>query len=766
MKQPLDDILDSLREGVLVIDRDHTIIYANSMAEKIYAGLPGGLVGEKCHTVFYRNILPCPHLDHHGKQCPFQEVFRTGQPVTVKHPHMMPEGVTRLFEISAAPLRDEMGAVDRIIQVFRDVSTEEALKEELVDSNLTLEMISNNTPIVINFIDKEMRSIRLNPAMEAMMGMKSEEVLGKYCYDCWGQYAHDESRHGRERICEGCQVPSVLLDGRTRSHERRVGDRIFEVVTNPVRDADGTIIGAMKQGLDITERCKDRMALQQSEQRFRSILDSTPDVIFAVNCKARIVDVNERAIHTLGYSRTELLQMGIEDIDPDFSPQWRQEAIWDRLGPGETITIMRRHRRKDGFIFPVEIHLGKTVLDGQPVILSLIRDVSERERAKQALRESENTYRALFESSPNVLCIADFSGLRKYLAELSAGCVFDYEVFFQENPRELAAAMSQLRLFKANQAALDLFGAAVQEELPEGLFTIIGPETVVQTLGGISAIGRGELSFEHEVLLYHLQTGEKIYCIIRWNVVPGYETNYQQVILSLTDISSRKIAEDKLAEHREQLRKLSARLIETEEAERRRIVRELHDKLGQQLTALGLNLDLLEQSLPPEQVLAQRKRFFDMSGLMEEMTEQVRDIMADLRPPVLDDYGLGAALRWYGEIFSNRTGIEVLVGGGDVPRFPLALELALFRVMQEALTNVAKHSGASEVAIYYRVDSCRLTLGIMDNGQGFEPAGGKMMYGSGFGLISMRERVESFGGIFRVDSQPGTGASIVVEVDI
>lgn len=763
MNRHMDDVLGSLSDGLLIIDRNYTIIYANGRVAELCGCPSDGIIGKKCHAVFHASPTPCEQ----GDLCSHREIFTKGQPVTLKHHHLLPDGSTRIIEISATPLKNEKGAVDRLVQVLRDITEEEKLRGELTASHQTLEAIFINAPFAISFIDTEMRVIRLNPVMEALVGIKTEEALGKHCYDCWGQYRRDPVRSGRERICDVCQVPAAWRDGEKHSYERKVGDRIIEVVTSPVRDADGAIIGAMEMGYDITERHRIRWALEQSEQRFRTILDSATDAIFAADRNARIVDVNRRATLSLGYSREELLRMGIEDIDPDFSLQWRREAVWDRIGPGETITIERHHRRKDGSIFPVEIHMGKVLLDGNPVVLSLARDVSERVRDKQALLESENSYRALFESSPNVLCIADFSGIRQFLADLAPGCGDDYETFFRENPRELGACLSRMRLSRVNQAALDLFGAVSQQELIEGLFTVIGPETVPQTAGGVSAVGRGEISFGHEIMLHHLLTGARIYCILRWNVVPGYEESYQRVILSLTDISARKSAENKLADQRTQLQRLSARLVETEEGERRRLARELHDKLGQQLTALGLNLNILEQGLPPKQGLAQRKRIADMLLLMEEMTEQVRDIMADLRPPVLDDYGLSAALRWYGAIFGKRSGIACVLKGTDIPRLPAPVEIALFRVVQEALNNVARHSRASRVEIRSTLEGDRLSLVVCDNGRGFPEANEANMPDTlKLGLISMGERVASVGGTIAVTSASGAGTIVSVEVGL
>lgn len=500
-----------------------------------------------------------------------------------------------------------------------------------------LQQIFTSSPFIITVFDKEMRVLRLNPAMETLVGFKSEEARGRHCYDCWGQYATDDTRHGIERICDVCQVASALRDGEKHSYEKRIGDTIFEIVTCPVRDLNGRIIGAMEVGVDITERS----------------------------------------------------------------------------------------------------------------------------RATQSLRESENRYRSLFESSPNIICVADFSGIKKYLADLARRGVKDYEAFFRANPQEVPACLLQLQILEVNQVALSLFGAASQQEFIHRLFTIIGPETIPSTIGGICAMGRGEPSHENEIIFYHLQ-GAKIYGIFRWSVAPGYEVGYERVILSFTDITERKNAEDKLAQHREQLQKLSSRLIETEEIERRHIARQLHDQIGQQLTALGINLHILGQSVPPEQ----HQRIDDSLELIAAMTGQVRDIMADIRPPVLDDYGLRAALRWYGSVFTKRTGVEVIVLA-KVPRLSANLEMALFRITQEALNNVIKHSQATEVEIYCAMDDNLLSLSIHDNGCGIQGMDEDMLPESQtWGLLSMRERIESFGGRLIVASRPGNGTVITVEVQI
>jgi two-component system sensor histidine kinase UhpB len=153
-------------------------------------------------------------------------------------------------------------------------------------------------------------------------------------------------------------------------------------------------------------------------------------------------------------------------------------------------------------------------------------------------------------------------------------------------------------------------------------------------------------------------------------------------------------------------------------------------------------------------------------SLVKQTTATIRGLMADLRPPVLDDYGLGEALRWYAERFGIRTGIAVEVSeGGDERRLPSAVENALFRIAQEALTNVAKHAKTARATIRLDVEAQAVRLQVADEGGGFEPAiTGGPDRDRGWGLVAMRERAEAVGGQCRIDSRPGGGTRVLVEV--
>jgi len=217
---------------------------------------------------------------------------------------------------------------------------------------------------------------------------------------------------------------------------------------------------------------------------------------------------------------------------------------------------------------------------------------------------------------------------------------------------------------------------------------------------------------------------------------------------------------------RGQLRALAGRLAEIQEQERQQLARELHDQLGQSLTVVNLSLELIEQALPVETPAAIHQRLHDATGLVAQAINQVRTVMTELRPPALDDYGLSAALRWYGQQFAQRTGVATEVTDcGVTMRCSSTVETALFRIAQEALNNVAKHAAASKVVVSLQCQEERIRMTIADNGRGF--AVGRVRQASDephWGFLTMQERALAVGGTLHVTSQPGAGATVVVEV--
>jgi PAS domain S-box-containing protein len=222
-------------------------------------------------------------------------------------------------------------------------------------------------------------------------------------------------------------------------------------------------------------------------------------------------------------------------------------------------------------------------------------------------------------------------------------------------------------------------------------------------------------------------------------------------------------------EHQSDLRELSAQLINAQEEERKRISRELHDELGQALTAMSINLAMVEAALPPGPDPSVSERLSETSELVDQTLDQIRDLSLELRPSLLDDLGLVPALRWYAHSYTKRAGVEVQMETIDLDdRLTPSMETVLYRVVQEALTNVARHAQASTVRIRLERKDGMATALIEDDGVGFdagEPTGpGGPQRGAG--LLGIRERLSSHGGTLRIESRPQSGTRLILKIPL
>jgi len=231
------------------------------------------------------------------------------------------------------------------------------------------------------------------------------------------------------------------------------------------------------------------------------------------------------------------------------------------------------------------------------------------------------------------------------------------------------------------------------------------------------------------------------------------------------DVTAYRRIEAELRQSREQLRQLSGRLEAMREEERTRMAREIHDELGGALTGLKMDLARLSkhaETLTPEAV---RARAQEISGLIDSTVKTVRRIATDLRPGILDDFGLAAAIEWQLQEFEQRAGIEcVFLGDAEDLALPPEAATALFRILQETLTNVARHAQAQHVEVRLEPTDGGLVLEVQDDGRGIAPS--EIEGSRSLGLLGMRERVRLLAGRLEIDGQPGRGTRIRVTVPL
>jgi signal transduction histidine kinase len=197
------------------------------------------------------------------------------------------------------------------------------------------------------------------------------------------------------------------------------------------------------------------------------------------------------------------------------------------------------------------------------------------------------------------------------------------------------------------------------------------------------------------------------------------------------------------------------------------ISRELHDEIGQALTAVKINLNEMEKDIPRECKPLIALRLAESDTLVDQMLEQIHEMSLDLHPTMLEDLGLVPTLRWYGRRFAKRVGVDVTLDAGDMPEsMDSDLEINLYRIFQEALTNIAKHAHAKKVVIRLVLEDSTVQLSITDDGTGFNPkrpSGERSGY-SGIGLVGMQERVASLQGRLTIESEQGRGTCLLIFV--
>ena len=357
-----------------------------------------------------------------------------------------------------------------------------------------------------------------------------------------------------------------------------------------------------------------------------------------------------------------------------------------------------------------------------------LRDITDRKRAAETLRQSEERFRTTFENAGIGMAIVDLQG----------------------HPIESNPALHRMLGYSEEELSGMLFTE----------FTHPHDRDLDWALYGELAEGkRDRYAIEKR---YIRKDGQLLWGLLTVSLVKDTNGAPEYAVGMVEDITERKRAQDDLQLSFEQLRALAARLESVREEERRRVAREIHDQLGQALTAIKIDLSSLLGELPSER--GQRsKRASAVFQLVDETIQAVRRISAELRPGILDDLGLAATLEWAGEEFEARTGTKCHL---DLPREEIDIDpecaTAIFRIFQETLTNVARHAEASEVQVRLAREDGDLTLEVRDNGKGV--AEEHLSRGRSLGILGMRERVSLLGGELVVRGAAGKGTTVSVRI--
>ena len=536
-------------------------------------------------------------------------------------------------------------------------------------------------------------------------------------------------------------------DRRARTRDRCHGEGYESVALIPLRPAGETLgllqLNDKRKGrftperMSFLERVADSLAiglahlraaqaLREREEKHRQLFATVPDAIVVFDAETReFVDANDAVMELYGYTRAEFLDLKQDDITAQAE---ESDRTIEQMAAGALDRIpLHYHKKRDGTVFPVEISAGTFMLGDRRLVYEVVTDITERKQTEGKIVRAKEEWEHTFDAVPDLIAILD----------------------------------RQFRITRVNKAMADRLGLAPAECIGQTCYRAVhGTEEPPSFCPHAQLLKDGQ---RHEVEVYEEGLGGTFVV----TASPLMDANGQVTgsVHVARDISERKRADEALRSSRERLRALSRRLVEAQEAERRRIARELHDEAGQALSAMAINVSTIQRQLPPECPPKAMERLADTSALIDHTLQHIRDLSQTLRPAMLDELGLVPAVRWHLSAFAERAGLKATFRAEDCEqRLPPDVETTIYRFVQEALTNAGRHSHATEVAVVVRRKGVSIAAEVKDDGRGFDAE--QLAADAGGGLLGMRERAALADGSFQIESREGEGTRVAIEIPV
>ena len=638
------------------------------------------------------------------------------------------KGNKRWCEINIVPYRNADGKINFALGVTRDITQRKAGEEELQRSNDRFLMITSTTNDAVWEWDMETGALWSNENHQQLYGLTINDPV--QAVDQWIEKMHPDDRdtilRNRDDVLAS-QTNTFISEYRfkkTNGDYMNIFDRCYIL-----RNTEGKPIRMTGSMMDITERKKAEEIISRSNERFELIAKTTNDAIWETDLETQRAWGNE--MHQRLYGLT------LADPVPDHN-QWKQ-----RIHPHEREQIIKSleeavHSKENIWVTEYRFLNGNNewinIYDrtyilrdekGKSVrMIGSMTDISGRKKAEEALQQSEEKYRTLVEQASDGIFISDKSG----------------------------------NFYIVNSAGSKMTGYSVEELMHMNIYDLAEPEDLKSN------------PFHFEEMMNEKGTTTERKMLRKDGTVTDVEVSAKflsdrRFLAFVKDITNRKKADEELKASYQSIRTLTSHLQNIREEERTHIAREIHDELGQQLTVLKMDLSWLNKKVYHLADEAVKLRMNDILSMLNETVNTVRRISSDLRPSLLDDLGLEVAVEWQLNEFEKRSGIKTSFTTDKTGvKLSKDITIGLFRILQESITNVARHAEATEVNVSLQWISNTVILQITDNGIGFESEVIKSK--KTLGILGMQERTVMMGGEYKIKSVTGGGTTVEVIIPI
>lgn len=770
-EERFNSLAETMNDGIITISEDGTVCYVNHAAQGMFGYLSSDeLLGQKWTMLLSeasgQDLMASP--EHYLTA---SEASHSANAIQASGRHKSGRAIQ--LEITFGEYWS--GGKRFFTGIIRDVSEHERRhKTRRRDETLFHTLVEHSFDAVV-LIGADATIQYASPATTRISGYASSDFIGHNIFE----FMHPQDiEEAVQLFSQLLQQPGASASGEFR-YRHKDGSWVWIAGTGINLLTQPSVQAVVANYHDITEQKQTEEARRRAEAKYRTVFENAVEGIYQTSREGGMLMANPALAAMLGYASAEELIAAITDSQQQLYVEPERRAELTRLL--EQNDVVRGFEfqayKKDRQTIWLNANMRAVRSENDEMLCyeGLVTDISERKLVEQEAQHRSYLDAALLRMASR---ISDNPGMQTIADALC-----------EEAARALDVPMATVSLYDKDQCTLQEV-SRVGLPLDDGSHTSpLAPSLYDQLAQGISPdeifenTQRFTISNPDQVNPWSigqtasaalLHTGELIglLSVITPDESRQFSEDDQHLLRQLAKQAAQAMAIARLFEQlrdaKQRLEMLSRQLVESQELERRRLAVHLHDEIGQNLTGLGINFNIIRNQLPAELAEKMEKRLNDCMMLLEVTVQRSRELMVDLRPSVLDDYGLPAALRWYVQRFAERTNLNTSVDASNVVvRLPADVETAFFRVAQEALTNVSKHAHASHVYVALIWQDGDVHLSVKDDGIGFDPMLiKKPVQQGGMGLVSMDERAEAIGASLRVYSTAGNGTLVRLTMSV